>query len=122
MSELILTLILPVSFLITGGIMWRFPAQYKGLGYHTTLAESSPAAWAYAQRLCARLLTIGHIPVLMLTAAVIIVCAVLKVSESTAVALTLVVTAVQTVVVFALLFTVEAKLKKKFDRNGSLKE
>ena len=112
-------LIMPVTMIATGAFMWRFPAKYKGMGYHTERAESSPAAWAYAQNICARLVTLVHIPVLMLTIAAIIIGAAIKMSEDTAVALLLAMIVVQVIVLTAILCTVESKLRKRFDKNGN---
>lgn len=118
---LVYTLAIPLAMLISGAVMWRFPPKYKGLGYHTSRSESSPEAWAYANHLCARLLTLANIPLLMINVLAVVLGMVLYFDSDTAVTVTVALAIADVAVICTMFGIVEAKLCKKFDKNGKPK-
>ena len=121
MELLIYILFLPVAMLITGALMWRFPPKYKELGYNTERSQSSPEAWAYAQWLSSRLITLTHIPVLILSVVTVVLGFVLNFSDDAATDALIAAIIIQLTVLFTVFGIIEAKLHKRFDRNGKPK-
>ena len=121
LMELVYTLVIPLAMLITGAVMWRFPPKYKGLGYHTARSESSPEAWTYANHLCARLMTLANIPLLIINVVAVVLGMVLYFDSDTAVKVTIALVIAEVTVICTMLGIVEAKLCKRFDKNGKPK-
>lgn len=121
LAELYCVVLMPLIMLITGALMWRFPAKYKGMGYHTARAESSPEAWVFAQYWCTRLMVFSHIPLLVLSIAAAAIGAAMELSEADCARLVFLITFIQLAVVFGVIIAVEVKLHKNFDKNGKPK-
>lgn len=113
---LICELLCPITMLILGLFIWRFPAEYKSMfGYHTTAAERSPEAWAAAQGYFGMRLVISQIPVIIIMVVTWVVsCVILKLSEEAVDGIAMVITIVPIVVVFIVAGMTESMLKKYF--------
>ena len=105
----------PITFIVAGLLLWRFPAPYgDAIGYKTKLSYSSKEAWDFAQVYFGRLCTLVNIPVLVLTVVVGVFQVVKNVDENTGLVICLTLTTLQLVPLFVCIFKTEAKLKKYF--------
>ena len=109
----------PITFIIVGLMLWRFPPSYGDMfGYKTKLSYSSHEAWDFAQVFFGKLCTMAHIPVLALTLAAGVVQIVKNVDEDTAFVVFLVITFLQLIPLFTCIFITESRLKKYFGGKG----
>ncbi len=115
---LICELLCPLTMLLLGLFLWRFPAEYRSIwGYHTTAAESSHEAWAAAQVYFGIRMVIAQIPVIVImVVSWVISCVILKLSEDAVAAIAMVITAVPMIVVFIVVGMTERMLKKYFGK------
>ena len=105
----------PITFIVAGLLLWRFPAPYgDAIGYKTKLSYSSKEAWDFAQVYFGRLCMLVNIPVLVLTVVVGVFQVVKNVDENTGLVICLTLTTLQLVPLFVCIFKTEAKLKKYF--------
>ena len=116
---LICELLCPLTMLLIGVFLWRFPAEYKSMfGYHTAAAERSPEAWAAAQGYFGIRMVIAQIPVIIIMVVTwVISCVIMKLGEDAVAAIAMVLTAVPIVVVFIVVGMTERMLKKYFGSN-----
>ncbi len=113
---LICELLCPLTMLLIGLFIWRFPAEYRSMfGYHTTAAERSPEAWAAAQGYFGIRMVIAQIPIIVImVVSWVISCVILKLSEDAVAAIAMVLTAVPVIVVFVVAGMTEKMLKRCF--------
>ncbi len=115
---LICELLCPLTMLLIGLFIWRFPAEYKSMfGYHSTAAERSPEAWAAAQVYFGIRMVIAQIPVIVImVVSWVITCVVMKLSEDAVAAVAMVLTAIPIIVVFIVVGMTERMLKNHFGK------
>ena len=113
---LICELLCPLTMLLIGVFLWRFPAEYRSIwGYHTTAAERSPEAWAAAQGYFGMRMVIAQIPVIIIMVVTwVISCVIMKLGEDAVAAIAMVLTAVPMIVVFVVVGMTEKMLKRCF--------
>ncbi len=112
---------LPLILMITGFVIWRFPPQYKGLGYHTSASERSPLAWHSAQIYCGSRMFFSYLIALIITIAAWMICAFSKVSQDTMVSVFWMLIVAEVILIFVIIIMTEMMLHKCFDKNGEPK-
>ncbi len=112
---------LPLILMITGFVIWRFPPQYKGLGYHTSASESSPLAWHSAQIYCGSRIFFSYLTALIITIVAWMICALSKVSQDIMVSIFWMLIVAEVILIFVIIIMTEMMLHKCFDKNGEPK-
>lgn len=115
---LICELLCPLTMLLLGLFLWRFPAEYRSIfGYHTKAAESSPEAWSAAQGYFGVRLMLTQIPVIIIiTVTWVITCIIMKLSEDMIAAISTVLIFIPISSVFIAMGMTEHMLKKYFGK------
>lgn len=125
MTEFIILLVsalpLPILMLIIGFISWKNPPAPGAVGYKTKRSKSSVEAWYFAQVTWGKLMVFYNIPLLLATAASILAALLLKFSENDMYIVTMILPAIQIVVIFWVLFKTELRLKKNYNADGTHK-
>ncbi len=112
---------LPLILMITGFVIWRFPPQYKGMGYHTSTAERSPLAWQTAQIYCGSRIFFAYLAALIITIASWMICAFSKVSQDVMVSIFWMLLVAEVILIFVIIIMTEKMLHNRFDKNGDPK-
>lgn len=110
----ICSLLVPVIVIITGRMMWKhYPKNVNGLiGYRTTLSMRNIDTWKFANEYCGRLWY--RIGILMLIFSIIICLLFFKASYNTAFMASLILIAIQCIILVATIFPTENALKREF--------
>ena len=109
----------PITIMLTALVIWKLPAEYKGIwAYHTTYAEKSPEAWAFAQHYFGKIGFFSNLAALILTIIAFVPVLVVERFQYYGALVCTIVTLVQVAVLFADIFVVEGLLKKHFDKDG----
>ena len=110
----ICSLLVPVIVIITGRMMWKHcPKHINGLiGYRTTLSMRNIDTWKFANEYCGRLWY--RIGILMLIFSIIICLLFFKASYNTAFMASLILIAIQCIILVATIFPTENALKREF--------
>lgn len=110
----ICSLLVPVIVIITGRMMWKhYPKNINGLiGYRTTLSMRNIDTWKFANEYCGRLWYWTGI--LMLFFSIIICLLFFKASYNTAFMASLILIAIQCIILVATIFPTENALKREF--------
>ena len=110
----ICSLLVPVIVIITGRMMWKhYPKNINGLiGYRTTLSMRNIDTWKFANEYCGRLWY--RIGILMLIFSIIICFLFFKASYNTAFMASLILIAIQCIILVATIFPTENALKREF--------
>ena len=110
----ICSLLVPVIVIITGRMMWKhYPKNVNGLiGYRTTLSMRNIDTWKFANEYCGRLWY--RIGILMLIFSIIICLLFFKASYNTAFMASLILIAIQCLILVATIFPTENALKREF--------
>ena len=117
------SLSVPVTMMLTALVIWRFPAEYKGVwAYHTVYSEKSPEAWAAAQNYFGKIGFFTNLAALVLTIIAFVPVLAVERFQGYGVLVCLITTTAQVVVVLADIFIVEGLLMKKFDKDGNPKQ
>ena len=119
LTMLICDLLLPVTMIFGGMMMYRRPPKkINGIyGYRTRRSMKNMQTWRFAHHYCGRLWLRMGIVLLILTIAVMAVSALGDIQIISI--LTLVILGVQMIALFISIFKVEAELKNNFDENGN---
>ena len=114
----ICSLLVPVIVIITGRMMWKhYPKNINGLiGYRTTLSMRNIDTWKFANEYCGRLWY--RIGILMLIFSIIICLLFFKASYNTAFMASLILIAIQCIILVATIFPTENALKREFPEEG----
>lgn len=114
----ICSLLVPVIVIITGRMMWKhYPKNVNGLiGYRTTLSMRNIDTWKFANEYCGRLWY--RIGILMLIFSIIICLLFFKASYNTAFMASLILIAIQCIILVATIFPTENALKREFPEEG----
>ena len=114
----ICSLLVPVIVIITGRMMWKhYPKNVNGLiGYRTTLSMRNIDTWKFANEYCGRLWY--RIGLLMLIFSIIICLLFFKASYNTAFMASLILIAIQCIILVATIFPTENALKREFPEEG----
>ena len=114
----ICSLLVPVIVIITGRMMWKhYPKNVNGLiGYRTTLSMRNIDTWKFANEYCGRLWY--RIGILMLIFSIIICLLFFKASYNTAFTASLILIAIQCIILVATIFPTENALKREFPEEG----
>ena len=114
----ICSLLVPVIVIITGRMMWKhYPKNVNGLiGYRTTLSMRNIDTWKFANEYCGRLWY--RIGILMLIFSIIICLLFFKASYNTAFMASLILIAIQCIILVATIFPTENALKREFSEEG----
>lgn len=116
------SLLEPITIMITALVIWRFPAEYKGMwAYHTTWAEKSPAAWAFAQYAFGKIGFFSNLAALVLSIIAFVPVLTMERFWHLGSLVCMIVTTAQVAVMFVDIFVVEGLLKKNFDKEGNPK-
>ena len=119
LTMLICDLLLPVTMIFGGMMMYRRPPKkINGIyGYRTRRSMKNMQTWRFAHHYCGRLWLKMGIVLLILTIAVM---AFLALGDIQIISiLTLVILGVQMIALFVSIFKVEAELKNNFDEDGN---
>ena len=110
----ICSLLVPVIVIITGRMMWKhYPKNINGLiGYRTTLSMRNIDTWKFANEYCGRLWY--RTGLLMLIFSIIICLLFFKASYNTAFMASLILIAIQCIILVATIFPTENALKREF--------
>lgn len=114
-------MLLPLTMLATGLIIRKTRPDYRGMGYHTTWAEKSEETWNFAQELFGRLCTKTFAIMSALTLIAGLIPVIARLDESWGTIINGMVCFVDLIPLFVIIFIVEGKLKKNFDKNGNRK-
>ena len=109
----------PLSFLISGLVIWRNPQPLGGLGYRTSRSEKNEQTWHFAQVTWGRIAFFSNIPVLMLSTAA---AAIAVLTTPTADQLTVMLVIIAALIVADMAVSIaatEKKLADAFDKNGT---
>lgn len=108
------SLLVPVIVIITGRMMWKhYPKNVNGLiGYRTTLSMRNIDTWKFANEYCGRLWY--RTGILMLFFSIIICLLFFKASYNTAFTASLILIAIQCIILVATIFPTENALKREF--------
>lgn len=118
----VVNMFLPLTVLGMGLMIWRTRPGYRDLfGYHTTWAEKSEEAWDFAQELFGRLCTKTFVVASALTLVAGLIPVIARLDESWGTIICGVVSFADMVLMFVIIFIVEGKLKKNFDKDGNRK-
>ena len=114
----ICSLLVPVIVIITGRMMWKhYPKNINGLiGYRTTLSMRNIDTWKFANEYCGRLWY--RTGLLMLIFSIIIFLLLFKTSYNTAFKASLILIAIQCIILVATIFPTENALKREFSEEG----
>ena len=114
----ICSLLVLVIVSITGRMMWKhYPKNINGLiGYRTTLSMRNIDTWKFANEYCGRLWY--RIGILMLIFSIIICLLFFKASYNTAFMASLILIAIQCIILVATIFPTENALKREFSEEG----
>lgn len=114
----ICSLLVPVIVIITGRMMWKhYPKNVNGLiGYRTTLSMRNIDTWKFANEYCGRLWY--RIGILMLIFTIVIFLLFFKASFNTAFMASLILIAIQCIILVATIFPTENALKREFPEEG----
>lgn len=114
----ICSLLVPVIVIITGRMMWKhYPKNINGLiGYRTTLSMRNIDTWKFANEYCGRLWY--RIGILMLIFTIVIFLLFFKASFNTAFMASLILIAIQCIILVATIFPTENALKREFPEEG----
>ena len=113
----------PITIMITALVIWKLPAEYKGIwAYHTVWAEKSPEAWAAAQYFFGKIGFFSNLAALILTIIAFVPVLAVERFEPFGNLVCMIVTTAQMAVLFADIFIVEGMLKKNFDKDGKPKQ
>lgn len=112
---------LPLILMITGFVIWRFPPQYKGMGYHTSTSERSALTWHTAQIYCGSRIFFAYLGMLVITIASWIICAFSNVSQDIMVSVFWILITAEVILIFVIIIMTEIMLHKRFDKNGEPK-
>lgn len=116
---MVVSTLCPINIMIYALVIWKFPPEYKGMGYHSSYAEKSPAAWAAAQYYFGKIGFFTNLAALVLSIAAFVPVLVVERFESRGGVVCMAVTLAQVAVVFVDMFATEGMLKKHFDKNGN---
>lgn len=118
----IVNMLLPLTMLAIGLIIWRTCPEYCSLfAYHTTWAEKTEETWKFAQENFGRICTIVFAVTSALTLIAGLIPVIARLDESWGTIITGLVSFVDLIPLFVIIFIVEGKLKKNFDKNGNRK-
>lgn len=113
---------LPLTMFAMGLIIWRTRPEYCSLfAYHTTWAEKSEESWKFAQDFFGRLCTIVYAIMSAITLIVGLIPVIARLDETWGTIINGFVGFVDLIPLFVIIFIVEGKLKKNFDKNGNRK-
>ncbi len=113
-------MLLPLTMFAMGLIIWRTRPEYCSLfAYHTTWAEKNEESWKFAQENFGRLCTITYAIISALTLIAGLIPVIARLDESWGTIITGFVSFVDLIPIFVIIFVVEGKLKKNFDKNGN---
>ena len=118
---LLCVMLMPIMMMLTGLFVWKFPAEYRGLGYHTPMAEKSPLTWRMAQIVGGKAFFFCFLPMLPLSAIAQLMPIILNLSEEAGGGVCIAVTFVQVLMLAVPITITERTLKKHFDKNGNPK-
>ena len=119
---MVVSTLCPITMIITALVIWKFPAEYKGMGYHSSYAEKSPAAWTAAQYYFGKIGVFTNLAALVLSIAAYVPVFIIDSFESKGGVVCMIVTMAQIAVVFVDMFATEGMLKKHFDKDGNPKQ
>ena len=119
---MICSLMEPITIMLTALIIWKLPADYKGIwAYHTVYAEKSPAAWAAAQNYFGKIGFFSNLAALVLTIIAFVPVLAVERFQVYGSLVCMIITTVQIIVLLVDIFIVEGLLKKNFDKDGNPK-
>lgn len=118
---LVSVLPLPILMLIIGFISWKNPPAPGAVGYKTKRSKSSIEAWYFAQVTWGKLMVFYNIPLLIATVASVLAAFFLKFNENDMYLATMILSAIQIIVIFWVIFKTERKLKKNYNADGTHK-
>lgn len=115
-------MLLPLSMVIIGLIMWRFtPAMNHFIGYRTVLSMRNDATWYTVQRIFGKLAVISGTVMVVITAIAGSFMVALNVSEDTAAVVCITVTGVQVAAMLVDTAVTEKRLRQMFNKDGTPK-
>lgn len=122
MVTAVVNMFLPLTMLGMGLMIWRTKPGYRDLfGYRTTWAGKSEEAWDFAQELFGRLCTKSFAIASFLTLVAGLIPVIARLDESWGTIICVVVSFADTILMFVIIFIVEEKLKRNFDKDGHRK-
>lgn len=118
----IVNMLTPLTMLGLGLMIWRTRPEYRSLfGYHTTWAEKTEETWNFAQELFGRLCTITYAIMSALTLIAGLIPVIARLDEGWVTIINGIASFVDLIPLFVIIFIVEGKLMKNFDKNGNRK-
>lgn len=113
-------MLLPLTMLGLGLVIWLTRPPYNDLfGYRTTLSQKNALMWERAQYLFGKLCTVTFAVLSFLTLIAGIVPIIGKFDKYATSFVAMLVTFVDTIALMAVIFVVEGKLKREFDKDGN---
>ena len=109
----------PLSFLISGLVIWRNPQPFGGLGYRTARAEKNEQTWHFAQVTWGRIAFFSNIPVLMRSAAAAAIAVLTTLTAAQLTVMLLIIAALIVADMAVSIAATEKKLADAFDKNGT---
>lgn len=119
---LLCVMIMPIIMMITGLVVWKFPAEYNGLGYSTPMSQKNPLTWRMAQLVSGKsffFCFLAALPVSIIAQSLPII---LHLSEEAGGTVCLAVTCAQVLLLIVPISITERTLRRHFDKNGNPKQ
>lgn len=115
----ICNLLIPLTMLLAGCWMLKCPPkEINGLiGYRTGMSQKNKDTWAFAHQVCGRLWT--RVGAVLLLATILVQLPFARSGEDAMGVVTMILEAVQLVVLLGSILPVELALKRTFDKNGN---
>lgn len=116
--------LIPAVMLLSGCFMkYRAPKKINYIvGYRTTMSMKNENTWKFAHEYCGRLWINWGVIMLIAGVVVVILSAVLSFDDGALNTVGLVACIAEMVVLLSSIFPVERALKRKFDKDGNLRE
>lgn len=112
----------PIIIMAFSASIWRNPPKREeNFGYRTKRALRSESAWNYAQELYGRICTITFAIMSALTLIAGLIPVIARLDEGRGAIISGMVFLADLILMFVIIFIVEGKLKKNFDKNGNRK-
>lgn len=115
-------MLMPITMVITGLVVWKCPAEYKGLGYRTAMSEKNPLTWRMAQIVGGKAFFFCYLPLVPISAIAQSVPIIYHFSEDLATIVCVFVVFLQVIMMAVAVGITESTLKKHFDKNGNPKQ
>ncbi len=115
-------MLMPITMVITGLVVWKCPSEYGGLGYRSAMSSKNPIVWRAAQIIGGKSFFFCYLPLVPISAIAQSIPIIYHLSEDLATIICVFVVFLQVVMMIVAFAVTESTLKKHFDKNGNPKK